>query len=156
LFDAQGWTVNLVSTKECQAKGMLGAVETVDMTFEEVEPCTYQALVIVGGMGSPQYLWNNQTLHSLARELYDCGRVVSAICLSGAVLANAGLLQGKQATVWEMPESLEALKKGGAIYTGEPVTEDGRIVTANGPEAAMEFGQAVIRQVSAILSTPVV
>jgi protease I len=66
------------------------------------------------------------------------------------------LLQGKQATVWEMPESLEALKKGGAIYTGEPVTEDGRIVTANGPEAAMEFGQAVIRQVSAILSTPVV
>jgi protease I len=32
----------------------------------------------------------------------------------------------------------------GADYTGESVTQDGRIITANGPEAAREFGKTIV------------
>jgi protease I len=37
------------------------------------------------------------------------------------------------------------MKWKGATYTGNPVEVDGHIVTANGPEAAEEFAQAVVK-----------
>ena len=53
-------------------------------------------------------------------------------------------IRGKKATVWDS-EGAQAtiLEQEGAEYTGEPVTIDGKIVTANGPAAAEEFGQAL-------------
>lgn len=153
-FEAQGWVVDTVSTKTGDVQGMLGAVEPVrqnlDFARAQVDQKAYDAVVVVGGMGSPEYLWEDASLHAILNTLAAQNRVVSAICLSGAVLAKAGLLQGKRATVWEMPESLEALKAGGCTYTGEPVTVDGNLVTANGPDAAQAFAQSVIDRVNAL------
>lgn len=150
-FQAQGWQVDTVSTKTGQAKGMLGAVESVEKDLDAAENKAYDAVVMVGGMGSPEYLWNNEQLHRILQKLNQQKKVVASICLSGAVLAKAGLLNSKQATVWEMPESLQALKEGGANYTAQPVTVDGNIVTANGPEAAKDFAQSVIERVNALI-----
>lgn len=150
VFQNEGWQVDTASTKAGSAQGMLGAIENVTLTLSDVEKHQYDAMVVVGGMGSPEYLWNNTQLHGLLKAHAAQQKVVSAICLSGAVLANAGLLQGKKATVWEMPESLQALKEGGATFTGELVTIDGNIVTANGPEAAGHFAQAVVERVKAL------
>ena len=151
LFLDKGWHVDTASTVAGKATGMLGSDEEVRLTLEQVQDTasTYDAMVVVGGMGSPEHLWNNKTLHQLANTLLKEGKVVSAICLSGAALANAGVLQGKKATVWEMPESLACLKSGGADYTGEAVTQDGNLITANGPDAAQAFGEAIIQQVLA-------
>lgn len=151
---AQGWTVDTVSTKTGEAKGMLGAVEkvTLDLAYAstEAQKQAYEAVIVVGGMGSPQYLWNDAQLHQILQTIEKQDRVVAAICLSGAVLAKAGLLNGKKAAVWEMPESLAAFKENGVEYTGEPVTVDGRFVTANGPDAAAEFAKAVIEKIKTL------
>lgn len=154
-FQQQGWVVDTVSTQLGNADGMLGAMESVqhDLTYAEanIQKQSYDAIVIVGGMGSPAHLWNNVQLHQLLQTMNQQQKVIASICLSGVVLANAGLLQGKKATVWDMPESLQALKEHGAQYTGESVTIDGRIVTSNGPEAAQAFADAVIERVTALL-----
>lgn len=71
---------------------------------------------------------------------------MSAICLAPVTLANAGLLEGKRATVY--PSAKSFLKWKGATYTGNPVEVDGNIVTANGPEVAEEFAQAVAGMVA--------
>ncbi|HEY9685844.1 MAG TPA: DJ-1/PfpI family protein [Coleofasciculaceae cyanobacterium] len=154
-FQAQGWTVDTMSTRIGEARGMLGAVESVahDLPYAEAEAKNqgYDAVIVVGGMGSVEYLWDNTQLHRILQTISRQERVVASICLSGAVLANAGLLRGKRATVWEMPESLEAMKVGGCTYTGEPLTVDSNIVTANGPDAAQQFAQAVIERVQALI-----
>ena len=156
-FQAEGWTVDTVSTTSGTAHGMLGAVENIQKTLSDAENQVknnaYDAVVVVGGMGSPEYLWDNTQLHSILQTMNQQKRVIAAICLSGAVLANAGLLTGKQATVWEMPESLKAFKDHGVHYTGKPITIDGNFVTGNGPEAAKSFAQSVIERVKAL--TPV-
>lgn len=153
-FQKEGWTVDTVSTRTGQAKGMLGAMENVDKDLAyakaEVQRNAYDAVLVVGGMGSPEYLWNDSKLHGILQAASKQNRIVGAICLSGAVLAKAGLLNGKRGTVWEMPESLDAMKAGGCQYTGEPVTVDGNFVTANGPEAAAQFAQSVIERVKAL------
>lgn len=150
IFKQEGWQVDTVSTKAGEAKGMLGATENVQLTLDDVVAENYDAAVVVGGMGSVEHLWPNTQLHDTLKTVASKGKVVAAICLSGAVLANAGLLQGKKATVWEMPESLDALKAGGADYTGDPCTVDGNVVTANGPDAAEQFGNAVSERVKAL------
>jgi protease I len=123
---------------------MLGGQVNVQTTVEQLCSKDLQGIVVVGGMGSPDHLWNNEALLKLLAETAKQGKVVAGICLSGAVLANAGVLQGKQATVWACPESLQALEQGKAQYCeGQHVVIDDNTITADGPEAATEFGTAV-------------
>lgn len=145
-----GATVKVASTRAGEAQGMLGAKVTPDLVVNNLRADDVDAAVIVGGMGSPEHLWDDRTLHTLVRNLHSQGKVVAAICLSGAALAKAGILQGRHATVWPMPESLKALKDGKANYVKEHVVQDGRIITADGPEAAHDFAQALIKELSKV------
>jgi protease I len=139
-----GAQVTVASTKPGQATGMLGAQVIPDTVVDGLKAADYHAVVVVGGMGSPTHLWNHTHLHKLLQETNSSGRVVGGICLSGAVLANAGVLSGKKATVWATDESLAALKNGKAHYQTEHVVHDGNVVTADGPEAASEFGRTLV------------
>ena len=69
--------------------------------------------------------------------------MVAAICLSPVVLARAGLLKGREATVFPTPEALEELENGGAIYVKQGVVVSGRVITANGPQSAQDFALAI-------------
>lgn len=143
LTDA-GFKVTTVSTQTGKATGMLGAEETITQSLDDITIADYDGVVVVGGMGSIEYLWPNTTLHAYLNDVYTRGGVVGGICLSGAVPALAGLTQSKRLTVWETPESRAAIEDNGGIFTGEACTIDGRLVTANGPEAAQQFGDALV------------
>lgn len=142
-LNGKGAQVIVASTQSGEAKGMLGARVKPDTTIDKAQASDYHAIVVVGGMGSPQHLWHNEKLLSLLKQAYASGKVVAGICLSGAVLANAGVLQGRKATVWACDESLSALTQGKATYLKQPVVADGAIITAEGPQAATPFAEAV-------------
>ncbi len=148
----KGWQVDTASTEAGEATGMLGAREVVTLTLADVAIEDYAAIVVVGGMGSPEYLWHNDTLRRYVALAYQQQKVVGAICLSGAVLGLAGILQGKNATVWETPESRAAIEDNGGTFTDKPLTVDCTIVTANGPEAAEAFGDALIASIEATIA----
>ena len=140
----KGWEVAIASTKTGVATGMLGGTATATITIAQADASQYQALIVVGGYGSVEFLWENTELHQLVNAFYKAGKVVSAICVSPVVLAKAGVLTGKNATVFEMPESLEAFVNAGVTYTGEGVTvTDKNLITAQSPEQADAFAQAV-------------
>ncbi|HEY9787671.1 MAG TPA: DJ-1/PfpI family protein [Candidatus Obscuribacterales bacterium] len=145
-----GADVKVASTRPGEASGMLGAKVSPDLVLSNVRAEDFDAIIIVGGMGSPEHLWDDRALHTLLKNMHSQGKVVAAICLSGAVLAKAGILNGKQATVWPMPESLKALKDGKANYLKQPVVQDGRVVTADGPEAAHAFASTIIKELSKV------
>jgi protease I len=145
VFEKAGATVRIASSQMSTAKGMLGATATPDLLLKDAKASDYDAIVFVGGGGASEY-WNDAKAHALAKEMYGQGKVVSAICIAPVTLANAGLLQGKKATVWKSEAG--KLRDKGANYTGEPVTVDGRIVTADGPTSAAEFGNAVVKAIA--------
>ncbi len=152
IFVLKGAQVQVASTTTNRAKGMLGAQVMPDLTIDQAKAADYDAVVVVGGMGSPEYLWNNVTLHNILKQMQKDNKVTAGICLSGAVLAKAGLLKGKKATVWVTPKSLAALAEGQAQYVKQKVVQDGLVITAEGPEAADEFGQLIVNQLSKITS----
>lgn len=141
LFEAKGWEVDVASKTTCEARGMLGLKVKPDLSLEAVDLSRYSAVVFVGGVGAQLYFSDPQALH-IAREAYKKGKILGAICLAPGILARAGVLRGKKATVW--PSEAETLRKTGATYTGKAVEVDGSIVTARGPEAAREFAEAIL------------
>lgn len=141
VLENAGFQVVTASKGVQVAKGMLGATAKIDQDLSQVNVGDFVAVVFVGGSGASVY-FNDPDALNLAREAVQQSRAVGAICIAPSILANAGVLQGKDATCF----SSEAgnLQAKGANYTGQPVSVDGKIVTANGPGAAEEFGQKIL------------
>jgi protease I len=139
-----GANVTVASTSTTTAKGMFGATATPDITIDQIRVDDYDAVIFVGGSGSEVY-FDNPTALNIAKETASKNKLLSAICIAPSILANANLLTGKRATVWAGDKYINILKSKGANYTGEQVTQDGRIITANGPEAARRFGKTIIQ-----------
>ena len=78
----------------------------------------------------------------------ESGKLLGAICIAPVILARAGLLKGKKATVFI--DGADELRENGAIYTGNQIEVDGKIITANGPEAARLFGEELVKQLQLI------
>jgi len=125
-----------------QARGMLGKFVTAGIGLSDVDVSAYNAIVFIGGGGAEVFFNDPQAL-GIAKKAVESGKVLAAICIAPTILANAGLLKGKRVTAWRGEE--QTLRAHGAIWTGEPVTVDGRLVTADGPKSGKEFGRAIVR-----------
>lgn len=141
VLENAGYQVVTASKGVQVAKGMLGATANIEQDIAGVNVSDFVALVFVGGSGASIY-FNDQKVLALAKEAVFQGKVVGAICIAPSILANAELLMRKNATSFS--SEAENLKAKGALFTGQAVTVDGKIVTANGPEAAEEFGQKLV------------
>lgn len=143
--EAAGARVHVAARGKAPARGMMGAVVEPDLAIRDARAADYDAVVAVGGRGTPEFLWNDEDLHKLLRDARAAGKVVAGICLSGATLAIAGVLSGVEATCYPTDASRKEMSKGGAIFVGRPVVVSGKIVTADGPPAAREFGRALVK-----------
>ncbi|MBN1165682.1 MAG: DJ-1/PfpI family protein [Methanospirillaceae archaeon] len=147
-FDRAGVNYDLISTVKGIARGMLGDEVLIEKTIAEIQKTgtdQYDAVVLVGGSGSVQHLWDDVKLQTIISDFSVSNKIIGAICLSPVVLARAGILKGKKATVFPDDTAIAELKKGGGHYTPQPVVSDGSIVTANGPQAAGAFAEKLVR-----------
>jgi protease I len=141
ILEKAGIKVITVSTTLGEAVGKLGLKVKPDRLLAQLTVSQADALLFIGGGGSSQY-FDDQTAHRLAREYAREGKIIGAICIAPVILARAGLLSGKHATVF--PDGQVDLEQNGAFYTGNSVEVDGLIITGNGPAAAEEFGRKLV------------
>jgi len=140
VLEARGANVTTASVSPGQAIGKLGMVAYPTISVAEARKRTWDAVVFVGGAGASVF-FDDDDAHALAADTLGQGSVLSAICVAPSTLARADLLDGVRATAF--PSQQADLEAHGAVWTGEPVTVDGSVITANGPESAEEFGQAI-------------
>jgi protease I len=141
---------DVASTRRGVCTGMLGAKVNATRSFEEVDPESYDGILIVGGGGAQAHLWDDEILGGIVRFFATSAKVIGAICLAPVVLARAGILKGRKATYFNSPVSFREMKAGGAILVDKPVVKDGRILTADGPAASAEFADTFIRMLTAV------
>lgn len=141
---------DVASKKRGPCTGMLGTKVSATLAFEEVDPKSYDGILIVGGAGAQLHLWDDDLLGGMVKYFHGDARVVAAICLAPVVLARAGILKGKKATFFNSPVSYREMRAGGAVLVDKPVVADSRIITANGPAAAAEFADTFIRTLTAV------
>lgn len=124
--------------------GKLGEMVKDTLALADVIVSNYDALVFIGGPGAVSYQKDSEA-HKIARDALHQNKLLAAICIAPIILAYAGVLKGKKATVWNGDaQQGKLLAAQGAKYTGEALTVDGKIITANGPPAAEAFGKKIL------------
>ena len=153
VLEKYGIQTTIASTEKGTCSGMMGGSAEATISLDEVDVSEYDAIIFIGGAGTPSVRETEEAL-AIAKEAYEENEeneVVAAICWAPTILAKAGILEGKNATVWVGNDSeygistVKVLEKYGAIYVNKPVVVDGKIITAIGPSAAKEFGEEIAK-----------
>jgi protease I len=139
--------VDIAAAEERTCRGKLGLTVEPDLPLIQVEVRNYEAIIFVGGNGSSVY-FDDPVALKIAQDAKKQGKLVCAICIAPGILANAGILDGKKCTCF--PSAAENLRKRGAKLVNEDVVKDGKIITANGPDAAHAFGKLIVHTLLAI------
>lgn len=143
ILERAGHTVKAASLTRGKATGVKGAAVQPDMAAYEANPEFFDAIVVVGGPGSPA-LAESPEVTKLLERANGLQKVVGAICLGPLALAKAGVLQGRNATVFPDRPAIQQLRNSGAAYWARPLVADGNIITADSPASAGAFGDALV------------
>lgn len=147
VLESRGAKITTCSSSLGMAIGKYGGEVDIEMKLDELNVENFDAIVFIGGPGASNYI-DDVRCQQIAKETLTQNKVLGAICIAPAILAKAGVLQGKKATVWTSPldkSTAKILKDNGANYQEQDVVVDGKIVTADGPAAAKKFGQAIAK-----------
>jgi len=103
---------------------------SLNATFDEVRPESYDGLIIPGGR-APEYLRLNERVLELVRHFFQNRKPVAALCHGAQLLTAAGVAKGRSISAYPAvgPEVIAA----GGNYVSVSITEahvDGNLVTA--------------------------
>ena len=150
IFHKAGLGVVTAGSKTGTAVGVLGGEAEVTLDLKDAKAADFDALIFVGGNGAQEY-FDNDAAHRLAQDFYNAGKIVGAICIAPVILANAGVLKGRVATVWSNAldkTGPKALKQGACAVSGDAVVVSGNVITGRDRDAAEEFALVVTREMA--------
>jgi len=140
VLETRGACITTASTAPGKCIGKLGMVAEAEISVSKAAERDWDAVIFVGGAGASVF-FDDPSAHALARRVHESAGIVAAICIAPSTLAHAGLLDGVCATAF--PTQKDDLVAHGADWLDEPVAVSAPFITANGPEAATEFGEKV-------------
>jgi protease I len=149
-LEEAGATLHLVSDEEqVQAFNHLDKADTfpADRKVADVNPATYDALVLPGGVANPDNLRTDPHAVAFAKAMLEDGKVVASICHAPWTLVEGDVVRGRRMTSW--PSLQTDLRNAGAEWVDEEVVDDragpGRLISSRKPEDIPAFTQAVLR-----------
>ncbi len=113
-----------------------------DLTIAEAKMEDFDALVLPGGLGSPDRLRTEVTVIALIRAFNSAAKPIASICHGPWLLVEADVLRERRATSW--PSIRTDLVNAGATWLDEPAVTDGHILTSRKPADVPEFTGALI------------
>jgi protease I len=114
----------------------------VDATIDEVSHIAFAALLLPGGIVSPERLRQNEQVLRFVRAFVRAGKPIAAICHAPWVLASAGALKGR--TLTSSQGIQEDLRNAGATWKNAPVVVDGNLLTGRGSKDIKRFNKRVV------------
>ncbi len=142
VLERAGYRVTTASVEAGTCTGKFGMEAKADVALRDVDSARFDVVAFVGGAGARVY-FDDPVAHLVAFDAVDAGKVLGAICIAPSILGHAGLLRGVSVT--SFPSEEADLVAHGAAWAHGPVRVDGSIVTADGPESATAFGEALVR-----------
>jgi protease I len=102
---------------------------TLNATFDDVNPASYDALVLPGGR-APEYLRLNQQVLEIVRHFDREAKPIAALCHGPQLLAAAGVLKGRKLNCY--PACAPEIGLAGGTFVSLEMTDamvDGNLVT---------------------------
>jgi protease I len=102
----------------------------LNATFADVDPKTYDALLVVGGR-APEYLRLDRKVIEITRHFADAKKPIAAVCHGIQVLTAADVVRGRKVSAY--PACAPEVRMAGGDYVDVPMDKgfvDGNLVTA--------------------------
>jgi protease I len=142
----EGAEVHVVSDKENRIQGFRhhdkADMIRVDKSLDEVSPDSYDALVLPGGVISPDSLRLVPDAISFIRYFVNEGKPIAAICHGPWMLIDADGVKGRTMTSW--PSLRTDLSNAGAKWVDQQVVADHGLVTSRKPDDLAAFNRTMI------------
>ena len=132
-----------IATVGIGSKAVMGAhgiPVVADMSEDEFADNSPEMIILPGGMPGTLNLEASPTVEKAIENALSSGAYIAAICAAPTILGKRGLLAGKEATCY--PGMEDGLV--GAILSQKRVVRDGRIITAAGMGAALDFALELV------------
>jgi len=125
-----------------EVKTSFGLIVKTDFFSNEVNYDDYDFIVIPGGKYVAEIIDQNDDIQKAVRYFYNQQKVVAAICAGPRFLGRAGLLNEVHFTAYHGSER-DALN--GIYHPERKAMTDGRIITARGAGAVVEFTYEIVK-----------
>jgi len=112
----------------------------VEHSVKDVDVNQFDALVIPGG-SSPEHLREHDFVVSFARQFFQTGKPVAAVCHGPQLLISAGVMEGKRATCYHTVQ--QELEAAGVNYIDQAMVRDGNLITSRNPGDLPAFSKAL-------------
>ena len=144
-----GATVHVVAPKSGEIRGWnhggWGESVPVDRTLDEASANDYDALVLPGGVMSPDALRMDDNAVGFVRAFFVDGKPVSAICHGPQVLIDAGVLEGRRVTSYRSIR--HDLENAGATWVDKEVVTENGLTTSRTPDDLPAFIRKTIEEI---------
>ncbi|MBR4035054.1 MAG: DJ-1/PfpI family protein [Clostridia bacterium] len=139
LMRRAGLEVRTVGIGGLDITGSHGITVKADMLDTALSDSAPECVILPGGMPGTKNLDASAVVHKALDDALASEALICAICAAPMVLGKRGILCGKNATCFPgFEEYLEGAKVGGRVV------RDGRVITAIGMGAALEFGIEIV------------
>ena len=128
--------------KTFQVVGAHNIPVTADCFAKDLNASDLILTICPGGLPGATNLRDDPVVTKLIATVFNADNYAAAICAAPIVLNAAGLLNGRKYTCYPSFEK----QINPANYTGSRVQVDGKIITACGPGASLEFAYEILRQ----------
>ncbi|WP_430402317.1 type 1 glutamine amidotransferase domain-containing protein [Hyphomonas sp.] len=122
-----------------------GATFKVDLTLDDARAEDFDALLIPGGLFSPDTLRTNQKALDFASDFFRQKKPVFSICHGPQVLISANLVNGREMTGFEAIQ--QDLKNAGARVLDQSVVVDAGLVTSRSPDDLGDFNAKIVEEI---------
>jgi len=119
-----------------------GAAVDVDVALKDARPEDYDALVLPGGVMSPDKLRMDAEAVTFIKSFVMNNKPIAAICHGPWTLIEADAVRGRTMTSW--PSLQTDLKNAGAQWVDKEVVEDKGLITSRKPDDLPAFNQRAI------------
>ena len=116
----------------------------VDVPLKDARAEDYDALLVPGGVMSPDKLRMEPEAVQFVREMYDAGKPIAAICHGPWLLVEADIVRGRRVTSY--PSLRKDLENAGAHWEDAPVVTDQGLVTSRRPADIPDFNRKMIEE----------
>jgi len=116
----------------------------VDEPVQSASVKEFDALLIPGGVMSPDKLRMNAQAVQFVRSFFDAGKPVASICHGPWMLVEADVLLGRTVTSW--PSLKTDIRNAGGKWTDEEVVVDNGLITSRKPDDIPAFNRKMIEE----------
>jgi 4-methyl-5(b-hydroxyethyl)-thiazole monophosphate biosynthesis len=112
-----------------------------DISDSEYGTPSPEMIILPGGMPGTKNLDASEVVNGAISKATELDSYIAAICAAPMILGKRGLLSGKQAVCYP---GFEEYLSGATVLSDKGVVRDGKIITAAGMGAALEFGLLLV------------